>query len=73
LIGPLQELIVDISYIVLLAESGVFLKAVGLVAHQRQLLGQLTQVIELHTEKLFSYGRQHPCNGHVGQLIIWQV
>jgi hypothetical protein len=42
LIGPLQELIVDISYIVLLAESGVFLKTVGLVAHQRQLLGQLT-------------------------------
>jgi hypothetical protein len=58
---------------VLFAEPGVFLKTVGLVAHQRQLLGQLTQVIELHTEQLFSYGRQHPCNGHVGQLIIWQI
>jgi hypothetical protein len=73
LIGLLQELIVDISYIVLLVEPGVFLKPVGLVAHQGQLLGQLTQVIELHTKHLFPYGRQHPCNGHVGQLIIWQV
>jgi hypothetical protein len=34
LIGLLKELIVDISYIVLLAEPGVFLKPVGLVAHQ---------------------------------------
>jgi hypothetical protein len=33
LIGLLQELIVDISYIVLLAKPGVFLKPVGLVAH----------------------------------------
>jgi hypothetical protein len=73
LIGPLQELIVDISYIVLFAEPGVFLKTVGLVAHQRQLSGQLTQVIELHTKQLFTYGQQHPSNGHVGQLIIWQV
>jgi hypothetical protein len=36
-------------------------------------LGQLTQVIKLHTKQLFSYGRQHPYNGHVGQLIIWQI
>jgi hypothetical protein len=34
LIGLLQELIVDISYVVLFAEPGVFLKPVGLVAHQ---------------------------------------
>jgi hypothetical protein len=34
LIGLLQELIVDISYIMLLVEPGVFLKPVGLVAHQ---------------------------------------
>jgi hypothetical protein len=57
LIGLFQELIVDISYVVLFAEPGVFLKTLGLVAHQRQLLGQLTQVIELHTKQLFSYGR----------------
>jgi hypothetical protein len=73
LIGLFQELIVDIGYVVLFAEPGVFLKIVGLVAHQRRLLGQLTQVIELHTELLFTYGRQHPSNGHVGQLIIWQI
>jgi hypothetical protein len=36
-------------------------------------LGQLTQVIKLHTKQLFPYGRQHPCNGHVGQLIIWKI
>jgi hypothetical protein len=34
LIGLFQELIVDISYVVLFAEPGVFLKTVGLVAHQ---------------------------------------
>jgi hypothetical protein len=34
LIGLLQELIVDISYVVLFAKPGVFLKTVGLVAHQ---------------------------------------
>jgi hypothetical protein len=73
LIGLFQELIVDIGYVVLFAEPGVFLKTVGLVAHQRQLLGQLTQVIEFHTKHLFSYGQQHPCNGHVGQLIVWQI
>jgi hypothetical protein len=33
LIGLLQELVVDISYVVLLVEPGVFLKPVGLVAH----------------------------------------
>jgi hypothetical protein len=33
LISLLQELIVDIGYIVLLVEPGVFLKPLGLVAH----------------------------------------
>jgi hypothetical protein len=34
LVGLFQELIVDISYVVLLVESGVLLKPIGLVAHQ---------------------------------------
>jgi hypothetical protein len=34
LVGLFQELIVDISYVVLLVEPGVLLKLVGLVAHQ---------------------------------------
>jgi hypothetical protein len=34
LIGLLQELIVDISYVVLFVEPGVLFKPVGLVAHQ---------------------------------------
>jgi hypothetical protein len=33
----------------------------------------LTQVIELHTKQLFTYGWQHPSNSHVGQLIIWLI
>jgi hypothetical protein len=73
LVGFFPELIVDIRHVVLLAEPGIFLKTVALVAHQRQLLGQLTQVIEFHAEQLFMHGRQHPGNGHVGQLVIWQI
>jgi hypothetical protein len=73
LVGFFQELIVDIRHVVLFAEPGVFLKTVGLVAHQGQLLGQLTQVIEFHAEQLFTYDRQHPGNGHVGQLVVWQI
>jgi hypothetical protein len=57
----------------LLVEPGVLLKPIGLVAHQLQLLRQLAQVIKLHTKQLFSYGWQHPCNSHIGQLIIWQI
>jgi hypothetical protein len=34
LIGLLQELIVDLSYVMLFAEPGVLLKTVSLVAHQ---------------------------------------
>jgi hypothetical protein len=34
LVGPFKELIVDISYVVLLVEPGVLLKPIGLVAHQ---------------------------------------
>jgi hypothetical protein len=34
LVGPFQKLIVDIGYVVLLAEPGVLLKPIGLVAHQ---------------------------------------
>jgi hypothetical protein len=33
LVGFFQELIVDIGYIVLLVEPGVFLKPIGLVNH----------------------------------------
>jgi hypothetical protein len=33
----------------------------------------LTQIVELHVEQLFTHGRQHPGNGHVGQLVIWQI
>jgi hypothetical protein len=73
LVGFFQELIVDIRHVVLFAEPGIFLKTVGSVAHQRQLLGQLTQVIEFHAEQLFTHGRQQPGNGHVGQLVIWQI
>jgi hypothetical protein len=39
LAGFLQELIVDIRHVVLFAEPGIFLETVGLVPHQRQLLG----------------------------------
>jgi hypothetical protein len=70
LVGLFQELIVDISYVVLLVEPGVLLKPIGLVAHQRQLLRQLAQIIKLHPKQFLSYGRQHPCNGHIGQLIV---
>jgi hypothetical protein len=73
LVGSFQELIVDICYVMLFVEPDIFLETVGLVAHQRQLLGQLTQVIEFHAEQLFTHGRQHPGNGHVGQLVIWQT
>jgi hypothetical protein len=34
LVGLLQELIVDVSYVVLPVEPGVLLKPIGLVAHQ---------------------------------------
>jgi hypothetical protein len=34
LVGLLQELIIDVSYVVLLVEPGVLLKPIGLVAHQ---------------------------------------
>jgi hypothetical protein len=34
LVGLFKELIVDISYVVLLVEPGVLLKPIGLVAHQ---------------------------------------
>jgi hypothetical protein len=34
LVGPLEELIIDVSYVVMLVESGVLLKPIGLVAHQ---------------------------------------
>jgi hypothetical protein len=44
-----------------------------LVAHQRQFLGQFTQVVEFHAEQLFTHGRQHPGNNHVGQLVIRQI
>jgi hypothetical protein len=73
LVDFFQELIVDICHVVLFAEPDIFLETVGLVAHQRQLLGQLTQVVELHVEQLFTHGWQHPGNGHVGQLVIWQI
>jgi hypothetical protein len=23
--------------------------------------------------RILSYGQQHPCNGHIDQLIIWQI
>jgi hypothetical protein len=36
-------------------------------------LGQLAQVFELHAKQLLTHGWQHPGNGHVGQLIIWQI
>jgi hypothetical protein len=58
---------------VLFAEPGIFLETVGLVAHQRQFLGQLAQVIELHAKQLLTHGREHPGNSHVGQLVIWQI
>jgi hypothetical protein len=34
LVGPFKELIVDVSYVVMLVESSVLLKPIGLVAHQ---------------------------------------
>jgi hypothetical protein len=34
LVGFFKELIIDVSYVVMLVESGVLLKPVGLVAHQ---------------------------------------
>jgi hypothetical protein len=58
LVGFVQKLIVDIRHGVLFAEPGIFLETVGLVAHQRQLLGQLAQVIKLHAEQLLTHGRQ---------------
>jgi hypothetical protein len=33
LVGPLEELIVDVSYVVVLGKSGVLLEPIGLVAH----------------------------------------
>jgi hypothetical protein len=42
LVSLLEELVVDISYVMVLGESGVLLEPVGLVTHQRQLLRQLT-------------------------------
>jgi hypothetical protein len=34
LVGPFKELIIDVSYVVMLVESGVPFKPIGLVAHQ---------------------------------------
>jgi hypothetical protein len=33
-VGPFEELIVDVSYVVVLGKSGALLKPVGLIAHQ---------------------------------------
>jgi hypothetical protein len=34
LVGPLKELIVDVSYVVVFGKPGVLLETIGLVAHQ---------------------------------------
>jgi hypothetical protein len=34
LVSLLEELIIDVSYVVVLVKSGVFLEPIGLVAHQ---------------------------------------
>jgi hypothetical protein len=34
LIGPFEELVIDVSYVVMLVESSVFLEPIGLIAHQ---------------------------------------
>jgi hypothetical protein len=34
LVGPFEELIIDVSYVVMIVESGVLLEPIGLVAHQ---------------------------------------
>jgi hypothetical protein len=33
----------------------------------------MAQVLKLHAKQFFSYGRQHPCDGHIGQLIVRQI
>jgi hypothetical protein len=73
LICPFEELIVDVSYVIVFDKSGVFLEAISLIAHQRQSVRQLAKVIELHAEQLFPNSQQHPCYSHTSQLIIWYV
>jgi hypothetical protein len=36
LICPFEELIVDVSYVIVFYKSGVFLETIWLIAHQRQ-------------------------------------
>jgi hypothetical protein len=36
-------------------------------------LRQLAQVFKLHPKQFLTHGRQHPGDGHIGQLVIWQV
>jgi hypothetical protein len=72
LISLFEELVVDVSYVMMLGKSGIFLEPVGLITHQRQLLGQLTKVVKFHAKQFLPNSRQHPCNSHISQLIIWQ-
>jgi hypothetical protein len=50
LICPFEELILDVSYVIVFDKSGVFLEAISLISHQRQSVRQLAKIIELHAE-----------------------
>jgi hypothetical protein len=57
LINSFEELVVDISYIIVLGKP----------------LEKLTKIVKQHAEQFLPNSWQHTRNSHVSQLIIWQI